>query len=151
MLWHIYLRNRTAFIPTVAQTDAGFFLDVEPVEVVSATDTEALRHAVKQAIGRGNPKVPTPTRAAFPKPVVLKYAKVKSWSAFEKGCLNWTVVEKDGVYHVKPGRKRPDRGWEDDPTRIETLPPGTGIDEVAQRVASSVQTAFEAHEESRSK
>ncbi len=151
MVWHIYLRNRTAFIPTVAQTDAGFYLDVDPVEVVSATDTEAFQHAVKQAIGRGNPKVPTPTRAAFPKPVVLKYATVKSWSAFEKGCLNWTIVEKDNVYRVIQGRKRPDRGWEDDPERIEALPPGTSIDEVAQRVASSVQAALEAHEEPRSK
>jgi hypothetical protein len=151
MVWHIYLRNRTAFIPAVAQTDAGFFLDVDPVEVVSATDAEALQHAVKQAIGRGNPKVPTPTRAAFPKPVVLKYAKVKSWPAFETGCLYWTIVEKNDVYHVIQGRKRPDRGWEDDHKRIEALPPGTGLDEVAQRVASSVQTALEAHEESRSK
>lgn len=151
MVWHIYLRNRTAFIPTVAQTDAGFYLDVEPVEVVSAIDTEALQHAFKQAIARGNPKVPTPTRAAFPKPVVLRYAKVKSWSAFERGCLYWTITEKDGVYHAIQGRKRPDRGWEDDPTRIKTLPPGIGIDEVAQRLASSVQTALEAHEASRSK
>jgi hypothetical protein len=150
MVWHIYLRNRTAFIPTVAQTDAGFFLDVDPVDVVSASDTEALQHAVKQAIGRGNPKVPTPTRAAFPKPVVLKYAKVKSWPAFERDCLYWTTVEKDGVYHVIQGRKRPDRRWEDDPKRTEALPPGTGLDEVAQRVASSVQAALEAHEESRS-
>lgn len=151
MVWNVYLRNGIAFVPTVAQTDAGFYLDVDPVGVVSATDTQALQHAVKQAIGRGNPKVPTPTRAAFPKPVVLKYAKAKSWSVFEKGCLNWTIVEKDGVYHVKPGRKRPDRGWEDDPKRSEALPPGIGIDEVAQRVASSVQMALEAHEESRSK
>jgi|SRR5450756_683643 len=151
MVWHIYLRNRTAFIPTVAQTDAGFFLDVDPVGVVSTTDTEALQHAVKQAIGRGNPKVPTPTRAAFPKPVVLKYTKVKSWPAFERDCLYWTIVEKDGVYHVIQGRKRLDRGWEDDPERIEALPPGADIDEVAQRVTSSVQTALEAHRGSGSK
>ena len=151
MVWHIYLSNRTAFVPTVAQTDAGFYLEVDPVEVVSVTDTEALQHAVKHAIGRGNPKVPTPTRAAFPKPVVLKYAKAKSWPAFERGSLYWTVVEKDGVYHVIQGRKRPDRGWEDDPEQIEALPPGTGIDGVAQRVASSVQTAFEAHEKLRLK
>lgn len=150
MLWNVYLREGMAFIPTVAQTDAGFFLDVDPVGVVSATDAEALQHAIKQAIGRGNPKVPAPTRAAFPKPVVLRYAKLKSWTAFEKGCLNWTIVEKDGGYHVKQGRRRPDRGWEDDPERTEALPPGTGIDEVAQRVSSSVQTALAAQEESRS-
>jgi hypothetical protein len=142
MLWNVYLRYGVAYVPTVAQTDAGFFLDVDPVAVVSATDTEALQHAIKQAIGRGNPKVATPTRAAFPKPVLLKYAKVKSWSAFEKGCLNWTIVEEDGVYQVKPGRKRPDRGWEDDPKRSKALLPGTSIDGVAQRVTSSVQAAL---------
>ena len=151
MVWHIYLRNRTAFVPTVAQTDAGFFLDIDPVGVVSATDTEVLQDAVKQAIGRNSPKVPTPTRAAFPKPVVLKYAKVKSWPAFERECLYWTIVEKDGVYQVIQGRKRPDRGWEDDPERSEALPPEIGIDEVAQRVTSFVQAALEAQEEPRSK
>ncbi|QQO21022.1 hypothetical protein JJB98_14395 [Bradyrhizobium diazoefficiens] len=151
MVWHIYLRNRTVFIPTVAETDAGFYLDEDPVEVVSVTDTEALQHAVKQVIGRGNPKVPTPTRAAFPKPVVLKYARVKSWPAFERGCLYWTIVKKDGVHHLIQGRKRADRGWEDDPERIESLPPGAGIDEVAQRVTSSVQAALETPEELRSK
>lgn len=150
MVWHIYLRNRTAFIPTVAQTEAGFYLEVDPVEVVSATDTEALHLAAKKAIGRGNPKVPTPTRAAFPKPVVLKYAKVTSWPAFERGSLYWTIAQKDGVYQIMRGRKRPDRGWEDDPEKIEELPPGASIDEVAQRVTRSVQTAFEAQEESRS-
>jgi hypothetical protein len=144
MVWHIYLRNRTAFVPTVAQTDAGFYLDVDPVEVVSATDTECLQHAIEQAIARGNPKVPTPTRAAFPKPVVLKYAKVKSWPAFERGCLYWTIAEENGAYHIIQGRKRPDRGWEDDPKQIEVLSPGVGIEEVAQRATSSVQAALEA-------
>jgi hypothetical protein len=151
MVWHIYLRDRTAFIPTVAQTDAGFYLDVEPVEVVAAIDGDALQHAFKQAVGRGNSKVPTPTRDAFPKPVVLKYAKAKSWPAFERGCLYWTIVQKGGAYFVAQGRKRPDRGWEDDPERSEALPPGTSLDEVAKRVASSVQTALGAREDSRSK
>jgi hypothetical protein len=142
MLWNLYLRNGTAYVPTVAQTEAGFFLDIDPVEVVPAIDTEALRNAVKQAIGRGNPRVPTPTRAAFPKPVVLRYAKVKSWSTFEKGCSNWTIVEKGGLYQIKRGRKRPDRGWEDDPTQIEALPPGTGIAEIARLAASAMKSAL---------
>jgi hypothetical protein len=151
MLWTVYLRNGTAFVPTVAQTDAGFFLNIDPVGVVAATDSEALRQAIEQALARGNPKIPTPTRATFPKPVLLKYAKTKSWSAFEKTCLNWTIVEKDGVYQVKQGRKRPDRGWEDDPARIEVLPPGTGIGQVAQRVTFSVQNALETSDRSRPK
>jgi hypothetical protein len=132
---HLYLRNGVVYIPTVARTEAGYFMDIDPVEVVSAADGDALRHAIKEAINKRNPTVPTPTRAAFPKPVVLKYAKVKSWSAFEKGTLPWTIEEKDGRYNIKPGRKRPDRGWEDDPERVESLPPGITLEAVADRVA----------------
>jgi hypothetical protein len=141
MLWNIYLRKGMAFVPTVAQTEAGYYLNINPVEVIPAIDADGLRRAVEQVIGRGNPRVPTPTRAAFPKPVMLEYAKVKSWAAFEKDCINWNIVEKDGCYKITRGRKRPDRGWEDDPTQIDELPPGAGIDEVAQRVASLVHSA----------
>jgi hypothetical protein len=142
MLWHFYLRNDTAFVPTMGQTEAGFYLDIEPVEVVPAKDIQALRGAIQQAINRGNPRVSTPSRATFPKPVVLRHAKVKSWSAFEKGAMNWKVIEKDGNYQIKPGRKHPERGWEDDPTQTETLLPGTTVDTVAQRVASLMQVAL---------
>jgi hypothetical protein len=72
---------------------------------------------------------------------VLKYAKVKSWSAFEKGTSLWKLVEKSGSYQIKPGRKRPDKGWEDDPTTIETLPSGTTLDEVAKRVLILIQNS----------
>jgi hypothetical protein len=141
MLWHVYLRKSIAYVPTVAQTEAGYYLDVEPVAAVPATDANAVQDAVKQAISRGNPKVPTPTRAAFPKPFVLKYAKVRSWADFERTAALWTILRKDGCYQIKRGRKRIDAGWEDDPSQIETLPVGAGLDDVARRVFSAVQSA----------
>lgn len=127
------------YVPTVAQAEAGPRLGIDPVAVVSVTDTEALQRAIKEAMSKGNPIIPAVTRDTFPKPVVLKYAKVKSWSAFERGTLLWTIVAKAGNYEIKPGRKRPDRGWEDDPEKIESLPPGTTLDEVAKRVVVLVQ------------
>jgi len=139
-IWHLYLRNGTVYVPTVARTEAGYFMDIDPVEVVSAANDDALRHATKEAINKRNPAVPTPTRAAFPKPVVLKYAKVKSWSAFEKGTLPWTIEEKDGSYSIKQGRKRPDRGWEDDPAKIVSFPFGTDLQEVIDRIVKLIQS-----------
>ena len=115
---------------------------IDPVEVAFVTDTEAVRRAIKTVIERGNPVVPTPARNAYPKPVVLKYAKVRSWSAFEKTALNWTIVVKDGIYQIKPGRRRPDRGWEDDPEKIEIMPPGAALETVIERATALVQTAF---------
>jgi hypothetical protein len=144
-LWNLYIRNGTAYVPTVAQAQAGghlgYFMEIDPVAVVSVTDTEALQRAIKEVVSKGNPIVPAPpTRAAFPKPVVLKHAKVKSWSAFAEGTLPWTIVEQSGNYQIKPKRRRSDKGWEDDPTRIESLPFGTTIDEVVQRLVAMVQS-----------
>ena len=141
MLMQLYLRNGMVYLPTVAQTEAGYHMDIDPVDVVSVTDTKILQRAIKEALSKGNPTIPTPTRAAHPTPVVLKYAKVKSWSAFEKGTSLWKLVEKSGSYQIKPGRKRPDKGWEDDPTTIETLPSVTTLDEVAKRVLILIQNS----------
>src|SRR5262249_13007337 len=119
-LWHIYVRRGIAYIPTTAQTEAGFFLDVEPGAVVAAAKSDLLQKAVTDAIRRGNPTVATPTRAAFPKPVVLRYADAKTWANFERDAQSWSIVEKDGVYVIMRGRRRADgRGWEDDPNGME--------------------------------
>jgi hypothetical protein len=124
----------------VSRTEAGYFLDIDPVEVVPASETEVLRHAINRMIKSGNPVVPTPSRTSFPKPVILKYTKVKSWSAFEDGANVWKIVQKSGVYQISPGRKREDRGWEDDVPKIETFAPDATIDSVVLRVITLIQS-----------
>ena len=79
MIWNVFLRNDTVYIPTVAIVESAFCLDVEPVEVAPAADIEAVQRALIRAMNRGNPKISMPSGPPFPEPVVLKYAKVKSW------------------------------------------------------------------------
>ena len=140
MLWHLYLRNGIAYVPTLARAEAGFHTDIEPIHAVPAADKEALQHAIQQVMSSGNPRVPTPPRTA-PSPL-LKYAGVKSWPKFEKNALHWAILGKGGVYQIKPGRKAKPRGWEDDVEKIETFPPGTTADEVIKRLIVLVQTAL---------
>ena len=142
MLIGIYLRKDAVYLLAMAKTEAGFYSAIEPVTVVPVGDTEAFAAAIKETIARGNPIIPTPKRDSWPEPVVLKHAKVKSWSAFEKKALNWEIVEEAGIYQIKPGRRHPEGGWEDDPERIETLPEGATIDELAKRVVASVQASW---------
>ena len=77
-LWHLYLRNGMVYVPTMAQAESGghlgYFMDIDPVEVVSVTDTETLQRAIKEAVGKGNPVVPAPTRDTFPESC---YAKIR--------------------------------------------------------------------------
>jgi hypothetical protein len=139
-MWQIYLRKDIAYVPTVAQTEAGYYLDIEPVAAVPAADSAAFTGALKQVMIRGNPKIPTPTRATFPKPVVLKHANVRTWADFERTASHWTITHRDNSYKIAGSRRRPDMGWEEDPSQIETLPGDSSVEEVARRVFSVMQS-----------
>ena len=141
MLWNVYFRKGTVLIPTVAKTEAGFYLDINPVDAVHVTDAQAIRSAITRAVSTGNPTIPTPTRAAFPKPVVLSYVNVKSWYAFEREAECWEIVIEKDVYQIKTMRKSSSKGWEDDPEILETIPAKNGVEVVAQRVCELLQSA----------
>jgi hypothetical protein len=139
MLHYCYLRKGVVYVPTVAKTVAGFYLGVDPVAVVPVSHTADLRRALQETIARGNPRVLTPTRRNFPPPVTLKYAGVKTLAAFERGTLTWDMEKNGKVYQIKIGRKHPEGGWEEDPDQIITLPPGSGVDEVCDRMVAILQ------------
>ena len=139
---HIYLRKGLVIIPTSGSVHRGLHRDVEPVAAIAASDTDAVRQALHDAVARGNPPTPYYPRGTFPQPVVLKYAGVKSWSAFARGTLNWTIKEKDGKYQIVGYKMHPD-GWVEDPEQMTNFPSGTTLDEVIDRAIEIVQEAMQ--------
>jgi hypothetical protein len=81
MLVTCTLKNGIVYVPTNAKTEAGFYMHQEPVAVIPAANTDALRRAFLDVMERGNQVIPTPKPNAFPPPVLPKYAGAKSWSA----------------------------------------------------------------------
>ena len=71
MYYQLYLRNGIVYLTTMGKMDRGFYRGVEPVTVVSASNGEALREALKAMIVRGNPHVPMLRRREWPPPVTL--------------------------------------------------------------------------------
>jgi hypothetical protein len=125
----------------MGKMDIGFYRGVEPVEVASASDADALHKALQTTIAHGNPDVPMLRRSEWKPPVVLKYAGVKTWSAFERGMRLWSIEDKDGVYQIAEQKKQADGMWKDDPDRTITFPPGAPVDDVVQRMISILQIA----------
>jgi hypothetical protein len=130
-LWHFYIRKGKAYLPVVAQTDAGFFLDIDPVTVIAADDREALVRAVAEQIIAGNPVVPTPKRSAYGTPVVVKAAGVKTWSAFEQSARSFTAYRTESEYQIPP-MERTAEGWVENLQRAKKLPLSSHHDEVAR-------------------
>ena len=141
MFCYLYMRNGTVYIPTMGIMERGFYRGIEPVAVVSATNAEALREALGATIARGNPVVPKLRRRGWPPPVFLKYAGVKSWSAFERGMLAWEIEKKDGNFQIAANTKRPNGMWLGDPEQTITFPPGASVDQVVDRMVSILQQA----------
>jgi hypothetical protein len=130
----LVLRRGQAFIPTMARTEAGFYMGIEPVEVVEVSDWKGVEDALLRAVSRGNPTVPTPTRNTFPEPVLLKYAKVKSLSTFERSAESWKLSKREGAYLLAPYRPGKHGGSEEDPDRTEAIPAETPLVEVVHRL-----------------
>jgi hypothetical protein len=78
----------------------GFYRGVEPVAVVSISDVDSLRKALAAMIMRGNPTVPMLRRREWCPPILLKYAGVKFWSAFERGVGFWSLEKRDGIFRI---------------------------------------------------
>src|SRR5271168_5537056 len=115
---HLYLRRGMLYLPTMGKMDKGFYRGVEPVAVVSASNTEGVRQSLQATIARGNPIVPILRRRDCPPPVLLKYAGVKYWSAFERSMSFWTINKNNDTFQIAGQRKEPDGMWRDDPDQI---------------------------------
>jgi hypothetical protein len=105
----IYVFRNHVFIPTVAKTQAGYHLEIEPVEHLSLTSPE-LPQVLGEVLKRGNPEVPTPSRANFPKPWMLKYRSAKSWKKFSEIADLWSLTEHQGTYMLARASNDPITG-----------------------------------------
>ena len=119
----------------------GFYRGIEPVGVVSVSNSEGIRERLHADIERGSPAIPMLRRREIPPPILLKYAGVKSWPEFEKGLLFWTIKNEDGVFQIAGQKKQPDRMWRDDPDQLVKFPPGASVDDVVDRMIAIVQQA----------
>ena len=132
--WTVIFRKGKVFVPTMAQTDAGFYVGIEPVVVVDETDHAAIEKAIVSVVEQGNPRVPTPSRDAYSEDVVLKYAGVKSLPAFEKLARTWKLSKRGHNFLVAPYQPGPDDGSTEALARQEAMPSDTPLPQVVRRL-----------------
>jgi hypothetical protein len=141
MLYTCYLRQGVVYVPTVGKRGAVYTM-IEPVAVVPATDTEGVRRAFLDAIARKNVAVlPHVKGTKWPRPVLLKYAGVRSWSAFARGTSLWHIEGNEGAYKIIGNRLHPKGYWVEDRDQKIEFPPGSTTDDVIDRMIAILQEA----------
>ena len=145
MMLHTYLRSGIVYIPTVAKLTTGAYLDVDPVVVESVANAMGLHRAFLETNARKNPIISPPPKGKWPPPVLLKYARVKSWSAFVAGASMWSIKEADGDYQIVAYRDHPDGYLVADAARTAIFP-RTKVDTVIDRIIAILQKAAQRSE-----
>lgn len=141
MHYHLYLRKGVLFLPTTAVVEHGLYRDIEPVAVVPISNTEGVRAAIRAVIARGNPPAPHFSGGKYPKPILLKYAGLRTWSEFARGALNWNIEDEGGIYSIVGYRKHPKGYWEQDHDNQIAFPPKSSVDNVIERMIEVLQSA----------
>ena len=113
---------------------------MEPVSVVPVMDSEGARSALLDAMGRGNVAVPLLKGKPSP-PLLPRYARVKSWSAFARSASSWNITANDGFYRIIGHRMHPDGYWVEDQNQKIEFPTGTKADAVIDRMIAILQAA----------
>jgi hypothetical protein len=126
-------------VPTIGRR-GGAYTIMEPISVIPVTNTEKVRRALLDAIGRGNAAVPL-VKGKRPPPLLPKYAGVKSWSAFARSALNWNIRDTNGAYKIVGHRIHPEGYWVEDQSQKIEFPPGTTLDGVVDRMITVLRDA----------
>lgn len=141
MLYGIYLKDGTVYVPTTVNQGRARYMEVEPVTVVPVADTEVLRRAMRNTIPDANRFIPPSVEHARKPPVLLKYTGDKSWSAFMRGTSPWSIYEKDGKYQIEGYRVNRKGYWERDRNQTIEFPAATPLDDVIDRMVEILQEA----------
>jgi hypothetical protein len=72
-------------------------------------------------------------------PIILKYARVRSWSAFFRTAWSWSIAQEDGVYQILGYRKHPKGYWEEDQNQKIQFPRRAKVGDVVDRMIAILQ------------
>jgi hypothetical protein len=141
MLVECYLREGIVYVPTVARrASSPIYTTIEPIAVVPLNDPDAVRAALLDSVKKGNAIIPDPDPQALRvPPIILKYARVRSWSAFFRTAWSWSITQEHRAYQILGYSKHPKGYWEEDQSQKIQFPPQATPEDVVDCMLAILQ------------
>jgi len=146
----IYFLADRAIVPTTADTQSGFTISIEPVQVFNYGDKSRLLAALKTAADRGIQTVADPPEdqinrdesnfPGFKNPPVLKYAGVGSWDELERKSIYFSIECYPSGFLVDSWGRASDGKWSEEESLKLRLPASVGLNGVADEILNHLKT-----------
>ena len=107
-----YIFNQKLILPTVAQTEDGFFVDIAPIQVFGMKELELWQPAISKALVSGNDVIPTPDAEGEPGSAILDALDIKKWSTFETQAIMYTLHDGGGYVMLHRTGKGANGMWD---------------------------------------
>jgi hypothetical protein len=111
MLYRFYVHDEKIIIPTVKQTEEGFYVDEKPVQVFAVKDTAVWAAELATALMSSNKVIPTPDPSSSGESVVLESLRIQKWVVFEKRACMYTIHATSSFIKLYRTGKAPDGMW----------------------------------------
>jgi hypothetical protein len=143
-LARFYVADRQVIVPTVAITEAGFYVDIEPVAVIDIRDAAFVKESLLAVLNQENRQIPTPKRVDAPGSVILETMNLKKWQVFERKAVLYTVHKGDEAIVVYATGRGADGLWVEDRRRHRTFDLATPLAEIVDYIFADMLTLPEA-------
>jgi len=145
----VIVRKGKAYTCAAAQTEAGFYVDSEPIFAVDL-DTDEVLAALEEVIALGHPSIPTPTAEEMRtrQGLVPSAAGVSSWRKLAQGGTSYSIQwRKDGTITLFMSRFDKKGRFEWDPARTRTFAGDTPLRTVVEAILEDVHSRHELTEQ----
>jgi len=93
-------------VPKMAETDAGFFVEIEPLSIYECHDVFHWKKHIYDSLKKGMALVETPDSAQEPGSMILEKLELNSWGEFERQATLFTIhqgARYTTIYMTGPG------------------------------------------------
>jgi hypothetical protein len=108
---YLYGVGQKIIIPELAETEEGFFVEIDPIKIFSVQDIVGWKDVIYRVLSQGNKMIPTPEQTAEPGSPILEALGLKRWDDFERQSVLYTVHVGPRFISVYATGKNQDKRW----------------------------------------
>ena len=94
---YLYGLDQTVIIPTVAETEEGMLLEVEPIEIFKVTQVQKWKNYILSSLESDTRVIKGKDQTGNPGSAILERLNILKWSDFEKHSVMY-VIHRGGKF-----------------------------------------------------